>query len=134
VDNSILNSGLENPFAIVNKNQPEDLNKVNGLEGAKAFPTKKDSRYALFDGNRDILFVKSTDSTNCASYQIFKLSEISEEDFIKEESPYATKQDVEDIKEMVKDVKQLVSKFTNTNTNTTNGSKRQEYNKQTQNG
>jgi rRNA maturation endonuclease Nob1 len=28
VDNSILNSGLENPFAIVNKNQPEDLNKV----------------------------------------------------------------------------------------------------------
>ena len=121
-----------NPFASMAQSQSVDLNKVNGIEGAKAFPTVKNSRYPLFDGNRDILYVKTTDSANYPSYEIFKLTKMSEEEFVQEDSPYATKQDMEMVKEMIKDVKQLISKLTENNNTNGGNTKRQEHSKQTE--
>lgn len=47
-----------------NSQAPVDLTQVNGIEGAKAFPTKPNSRYALFDMNEDIMYIKQTDAGN----------------------------------------------------------------------
>lgn len=42
--------------------QGPQLNKVNGINGAKAYPTVANAMYALFDENEDILYVKITDA------------------------------------------------------------------------
>lgn len=42
----------------------EDLYQVKGMDGAKRFPTKPNSRYALFDSDNDVLYIKVTDQNN----------------------------------------------------------------------
>lgn len=51
-----------NPMATPNTNQPVNgLVSVTGIEGAKAFQLPPNSSMPLFDGNEDILYVKTTD-------------------------------------------------------------------------
>ncbi len=42
----------------------EDLYRVQGMDGAKRFPTRPNSRYALFDADDDVLYIKVTDQNN----------------------------------------------------------------------
>lgn len=41
-----------------------DLYRVHGMDGAKQFPTQPNSRYALFDEDEDIFYIKVTDQNN----------------------------------------------------------------------
>ena len=42
----------------VNPPQGQQLEKVNGMESAKAYPTSPNSMVALFDANDDVFYLK----------------------------------------------------------------------------
>ena len=44
--------------------QGVDIYRVHGMDGAKQFPTQPNSRYALFDEDDDIFYIKVTDQNN----------------------------------------------------------------------
>ena len=44
--------------------QGEDLHSVRGMDGAKRFQTKPNSRYAMFDEDDDVFYIKVTDQNN----------------------------------------------------------------------
>ena len=54
----------------------DQILKVNGLDGAKAFQTKPNSSVALFDANEDIFYVKSTDAANFPTIRAFRFTEV----------------------------------------------------------
>ena len=41
--------------------EPQNLIRVNGIEGARAYNMPPNSTVALFDGNEDIMYIKTTD-------------------------------------------------------------------------
>lgn len=67
--------GVQNPFN-QQFNNGDQILKVNGLDGAKAFQTKPNSSIALFDANEDIFYVKSTDAANFPTIRAFRFTEV----------------------------------------------------------
>ncbi len=57
---------------------PHQLDKVNGLESAKAFKTLPNSTYALFDANEDVMYIKQTDASNFPTIRRFRFVEEAE--------------------------------------------------------
>lgn len=58
--------------------QPQQLQRVNGLDSAKAYPTSPNSTVALFDANEDIMYIKSTDASNFPTIRRFRFVEENE--------------------------------------------------------
>lgn len=54
----------------------EQLIRVNGIDGAKAFNMGANSTVALFDANEDIMYIKSTDGAGFPSIRVFGFKEI----------------------------------------------------------
>lgn len=52
------------------------INKVNGLDSAKAFQTQPNTEVVLFDANEDIFYLKTTDASNFPSIRTFKFTEV----------------------------------------------------------
>lgn len=50
----------------------ESLIRVTGYEGAKAYQMMPNSTVALFDGNDDIMYIKTTDGAGFATIKTFK--------------------------------------------------------------
>ncbi len=85
----------------------DQLLKVNGREGANAFPTRPNSRYALFDENDDVLFIKQTDSANFPTIKRYRF--VEEEETKKESEQFVTVAEFEKFKEeMLSNAKQLI--------------------------
>lgn len=91
-------------------NQGQQLIRVNGLEGAKAYQMGANSTVALFDSNNDIMYVKNTDGAGFGSIRAFKFSEMD----LNSSAPvaeYATKNELEQLRQEVKNyAEQFVSK------------------------
>lgn len=49
-----------------------ELIRVTGIDGAKAYQTQPNSTVALFDGNEDIFYIKTTDGANFPTIRSFK--------------------------------------------------------------
>lgn len=80
--------------------QQASLIRVNGLEGAKAYQMPPNSVIPLFDGNEDIMFVKSTDAAGFATIRSFRFEPIPE--FEQPVEPkYATLDDLENLKSSI---------------------------------
>lgn len=56
--------------------QYQQLPRVNGLEGAKAYQIMPGCTVALFDANEDIFYVKSSDSAGFPSVRTFRFEEV----------------------------------------------------------
>ena len=95
----------------------DQLLKVNGIEGAKAFGTKPNSMVALFDANEDIFYIKTTDSANFPSIKKFRFTEVNEDE--ETSSKYVTVEEFNKFKEEIMDNgKQSIQqqrKYTNNN-------------------
>lgn len=86
--------------------QGPQLNRVNGINGAKAYPTVANAMYALFDENDDILYVKITDAGNYPTIRTFKM--VEEVETSGQESKYVTIDEFNKFKEELLNGKQFV--------------------------
>lgn len=57
--------------------QRQELIRVNGDEGAKAYPIAPNSVVPLFDGNEDVIYVKGSDAGGFSTIRKFQLVEIT---------------------------------------------------------
>lgn len=58
---------------------PQQLIKVNGIEGARAYQIGAGSQAALFDSNNDIFYIKSNDACGFPTIRVFKFEEVQPE-------------------------------------------------------
>lgn len=55
--------------------QRQELIRVNGLEGARAYQMPPNSVAALFDANQDLMYIKATDGAGFPSIRVFSFAE-----------------------------------------------------------
>ena len=75
----------------------EQLVRVTGLDGAKAYQMRPNSVVALFDGAEDIFYLKSTDGAGSPTIRIFRFEEVTATPNVSQE--YITKAEFEQFKE-----------------------------------
>ena len=95
------------PMAAIPQQQTAPgLIQVTGLEGAKAYPMAPSSEAALFDANRDVFYIKRTDAggyPTIAAYEFKPLQEAPTQ-----QPEYVTRQEFNELKEMIANGKQPV--------------------------
>lgn len=97
-----------NPYQQTNNYQPQqaqqpnnNLIRVTGLDGAKAYQMGANQSVALFDANEDMFYVKSTDGASFPTIRAFRFEEITQNQ-PSTENNYVTKEEMENY------VKQLI--------------------------
>lgn len=92
----------------INNFQPAQNNliRVTGLDGAKAYQMRPNSVVALFDGAEDIFYLKSTDGAGFPTIRIFRFEEVTSTPNVSQE--YITKAEFEQFKEEVLNGKQYI--------------------------
>lgn len=89
--------------------QPQNLIRVNGIEGAKAYQMTANSTVSLFDANEDIMYIKSTDGAGFPSIRTFSFTEIKEENNPTKTTDYISRAEFEDFKkELMNNGKQSI--------------------------
>ena len=76
------------------------LIQVTGLEGAKAYPLPANSIAALFDADRDVMYIKRTDAggyPTIAAYTFAPMQEAAPT----EQPEYVTRQEFEELKSLI---------------------------------
>ena len=82
-----------------NGSQPNTLLRVNGIEGAKAFPAQPSQTMALFDSNEDLFYIKTTDAGGFATIKTYSFKEV---DSVPTPTvDYVTRQEFEELKEAI---------------------------------
>lgn len=86
----------------MNNFQPAQNNliRVTGIEGAKAYQMPPNSSVALFDNDNDIMYVKTTDGAGFPTVRIFKFEPLQEPKTT-ETDGYITRQEFEELKKEV---------------------------------
>lgn len=85
------------------------LIQVTGMEGAKAYPLAPNSVAALFDADRDVMYIKRTDAggyPTIAAYTFAPMQEAAPT----QQPEYVTRQEFDELKEMIANGKQPVRK------------------------
>ena len=89
--------------------QPQQgLIQVNGLEGARAYPLGPNSAVPLFDANSDVMYVKRTDAGGYPTIQAYTFAPV--QDTPQQQPEYVTRQEFNELKEMIANGKQPVRK------------------------
>ena len=90
----------------------QNLIRVNGMDGAKAYQMTPNSTVALFDSNEDIMYVKSTDGAGFPQIRKFKFVEIQESQTQQTENvDFVSREEFENFKkEIMSNGKQSVRK------------------------
>ena len=57
----------------------EQLIRVTGIDGAKAYQMMPNSTVVLFDGGEDLFYLKSTDGAGFPTIRVFRFEEIKEQ-------------------------------------------------------
>lgn len=81
------------------------LIQVTGLEGAKAYPMTPNTEVALFDGNRDVFYIKRTDAggyPTIAAYEFKPLQEAAPA----QQPEYVTRQEFEELRALITEKKE----------------------------
>ena len=103
--------GMNNQQFFQQQEQPQNLIRVNGLEGAKAYQMSANSTVALFDANNDLMYVKSTDGAGFPSIRTFTFSELQEESKAEQNVDYISREEFEEFKkELMNNGKQSISR------------------------
>ena len=91
--------------------QTQNLIRVNGIEGAKAYQMSANSIVSLFDANEDIMYIKSTDGAGFPSIRTFSFTEIKEENKPAKQVDYISREEFEEFKkELMNNGKQSISR------------------------
>lgn len=85
-----MNNFYPNQFSTLTQPQmsTQNLIRVNGIDGAKAYQMSANSTVALFDTNEDIMYVKSTDGAGFPSIRTFSFTEIKENTKVSQNTDY----------------------------------------------
>ena len=96
----------------------QNLVRVNGVDGAKAYQMPANSTVALFDANEDIMYIKTTDGAGFPAIRLFRFEELKQETAQEVKQDYISRQEFEDFKKEVLDnVKQSISRTKSTTSN-----------------
>lgn len=88
---------------------PRDgLIRVTGIDGARAYQLPPNSSIALFDGGQDVFYVKTTDGAGFPTIRAFSFAPIQEAP--QQAQEYVTRQEFNELKEMIANGKQPVRK------------------------
>lgn len=99
----------------------QNLIRVNGIDGAKAYQMPANSTVALFDSNNDIMYVKSTDGAGFPSIRTFSFTETKEETKQAETTDYISRKEFEDFKkELMNNGKQSIQRTKSINDKSAN--------------
>ena len=79
---------------------------VNGLDGAKAYNMPSNTSMMLMDGSNPYVYMKSTNQMGQATIRCFKLVEERLEDIEVSNSPYATKNEVNQLSSKIDELLQ----------------------------
>lgn len=90
----------------------DQLVGVNGFESAKAYPTKPNSTYVLFDTNRDMFYIKNTDASNFPTLKAYSFKEVSNPEETANDEKYVTVEEFRKFKKEILNGKQSISKST----------------------
>lgn len=63
------------PYQYNYRNEPIQLIRVKGLDGAKAYQMPANSTSPLFDIDQDILYIKTTDGAGFPTIRTFEFTE-----------------------------------------------------------
>ena len=90
----------------------QDLIRVNGIDGAKAYQMAPNSVAALFDANDDLMYIKSTDGAGFPALRTFRFTE--EQPRLEPQDAREDKMDqliksIDELKEMIRNAEQPVS-------------------------
>ena len=98
------------PMATIPQQQTAPgLIQVTGLEGAKAYPLAPNAEVALFDADRDVMYIKRTDAGGYPTIQAYQFSPVQEA-APSAQPEYVTRQEFDELKEMIANGKQPVRK------------------------
>lgn len=86
-----------NPYMM---SPPETLLRVSGIEGARTFPLRPGSQVALFDSNKDVFYLKSTDAGGYATITAFEFHKLDDAP-----SDYITRDEFEELREEIRNVR-----------------------------
>ena len=91
--------------------QTQNLIRVNGMEGAKAYQMSANSTVALFDSNEDIMYIKTTDGAGFPSIRTFNVVEITQNEKSSGSQDYISREEFEEFKkELMNNGKQSISR------------------------
>ena len=76
------------------------LIQVTGMEGAKAYPLAPNSVAALFDADRDVMYIKRTDAGGYPTIQAYQFSPVQEA-APSAQPEYVTREEFEEWKAMI---------------------------------
>jgi hypothetical protein len=86
--------------------QPQQtLTRVTGMEGAKAYQMAPNSVVALFDGDNDVFYVKSTDGAGFPTIKAFSFAPL---ETAPAQSEFVTRAEFEELKGLITNGKQSV--------------------------
>ena len=96
-------------------NQPQmttqNLIRVNGIDGAKAYQMPANSTVALFDNNEDIMYIKTTDEAGFPAIRTFAFNEVvANTNPIQDTADYVTRDEFNKLKEELLNGKQSISR------------------------
>ena len=77
---------------------PQTLTRVTGIEGAKAYQMAPNSVVALFDGDNDVFYVKSTDGAGFPTIKAFSFAPL---ETTPAQAEFVTRQEFEELKGMI---------------------------------
>ena len=89
----------------------QNLVRVNGVDGAKAYQMPANSTVALFDANEDIMYIKTTDGAGFPAIRLFRFEELKQETAQEVKQDYISRQEFEDFKkELMENGKQSIQR------------------------
>ena len=98
--------------SIVNTTIVNDLPQVSGNAGARAYPTRPNTRDAVWDKDENYVYFRVTDSTNTiTSLERYAYTPAPEP---KPEDIFAKREDIAELKGEISDVKQYIQELTAT--------------------
>lgn len=105
---------------------PQELIRVNGLQGAQTYQMAPNSTVALFDGNSDIMYIKQTDGAGFGNIRKFSFTEILDNQQVSQQSnDFVSREEFENFKKEMMDYgKQFVQQDLDTIKSKSNNVKR----------
>ena len=89
----------------------QNLIRVNGIDGAKAYQMSANSTVALFDNNEDIMYIKTTDGAGFPAIRTFAFNEVvANTNPIQDTADYVTRDEFNKLKEELLNGKQSISR------------------------
>lgn len=93
-----------NNMSTPNNLVPQELIRVNGLQGAQTYQMAPNSTVALFDGNSDIMYIKQTDGAGFGNIRKFSFTEILDNQQVSQPSnDFVSREEFENFKKEMMD-------------------------------